>query len=40
MNEYIWRIKDAKYFWGLDIKGVFHNVEIEEGSKYLMGFVP
>ena len=39
LDECIDYIQDAKYFCALDIKGFLHNLEIEEGSKHLTGFI-
>ena len=39
LDECIDNIQDAKYFYALNIKGAFHNLEIEEGSKHLTGFI-
>ena len=39
LDEFIECIQDTKYFCVLNIKRALHNVEIEERSKHLIGFV-
>ena len=39
LDEYIECIENVKHFCALDIKRVLYNVEIEENSKHLLGFV-